>query len=68
MAKDKEPETTQPELQPQDPPEPEEEEAPTRRLDPEVQTLNQVIRTLDKLEPEARVRIVAFISSRYKGA
>lgn len=37
-----------------------------REMDPEVRVLGQILRIIDELPEDARVRVVAFIASRYK--
>lgn len=41
------------------------DEAPGRRLDPELRTLGAIIRLLENQEPDAKARAVVYLLSRY---
>lgn len=42
-----------------------EDDTPGRAMDSELKVMSAIIRTLEKESPEARSRIVAYISHRY---
>ena len=44
---------------------PEAEESTGRRRDPELQTMERMVRLLEEMESEARPRIMAWLNSRY---
>lgn len=46
--------------------EPDEDATDTRRMDGELRTLGQILRLLNDMEPPARARVVAYLSSRFQ--
>ena len=44
-----------------------EQETDSRRRDPELLAMERIVRILDSIEDQARARMVAWLSARYKG-